>query len=252
MLTNEANVANEANDLTMDYVSSLISRREIAANTYEIRFTKPDGFSYRAGQFVNFGIEKAPYSDPKGMRRSMSLCSAPSEEDLRIAWRGSPSAFKRSLLEISIGNTFSIRGPFGHVGLPGEGSAIPLVFLSGGIGIATFRSLLRDNQSKGFPHGITLFDANRTESEIAWKDELPGWVGEKGRVIFTLTREDSPSWTGERGRIDESMIQRYVPDLGTPRFYIIGVTNMVKSLEALLLSMGVSPEKIVVEKFGDS
>jgi ferredoxin-NADP reductase len=65
---------------------------------------------------------------------------------------------------------------------------------------------------KQLPIKITMFDSNRNEQNIIYKDEFNEWVNTNKnlKIVFAITEEDgekqsstSSSWTHERGRIDK-------------------------------------------------
>jgi ferredoxin-NADP reductase len=63
----------------------LKGRQEIASGTMAFHFEKPQGFSYKAGQFADTTLVNPPEADLKGDTRGLSLASAPYEGDLMVA-----------------------------------------------------------------------------------------------------------------------------------------------------------------------
>ncbi|MFY9610772.1 MAG: hypothetical protein WAU45_19440 [Blastocatellia bacterium] len=70
-------------------------REEIAEGTAAFYFEKPEGFQFKAGQFLRFTLIDPPETDAEGDSRTFSIASAPHEEDLMIATRMRDTAFKR-------------------------------------------------------------------------------------------------------------------------------------------------------------
>jgi hypothetical protein len=110
-------------------------------------FTKPPGFAYTPGQFANFSLPRPAATDDAGMQRSFSIASAPYEDEIMIATRMRPSAFKRTLAAMPAGTRLAMEGPHGE--LVQEDDGRPAVFLAGGIGITPFLSMLRDAAHRG-------------------------------------------------------------------------------------------------------
>jgi ferredoxin-NADP reductase len=73
----------------------LLGREDVAESTMAFHFEKPDGFLYKAGQFVDFTLIDPPETDAEGNTRGFSLASTPYEQDLRIATRLRDTGFKR-------------------------------------------------------------------------------------------------------------------------------------------------------------
>ena len=67
------------------YKVKLKGRQEIASDTMGFHFEKPEGFSYKAGQFGDFTLANPPETDAEGNSRGFSLASAPYEDDLMVA-----------------------------------------------------------------------------------------------------------------------------------------------------------------------
>lgn len=93
--------------------------------------------------------------DERGLRRHLSITSSPSENDLSFATKLSKSAFKRTLRELSTGETIKIEKPMGRFVLEDE-MRDRLIFIAGGIGITPFRSIIRYNLDAQAGHAITL------------------------------------------------------------------------------------------------
>lgn len=68
----------------------------------------------------------------------------------------------------------NVTAPMGEFVLPLNYSN-PLVFLSGGIGVTPFRSMLKYATDSQLPVQITVFDANRNQINILYKTEFDEW-----------------------------------------------------------------------------
>ena len=64
------------------YKTKLKGRQEIAAGTMAFHFEKPEGFTYKAGQFADYTLINPSETDAEGNTRGFSLASAPYEDDL--------------------------------------------------------------------------------------------------------------------------------------------------------------------------
>src|SRR5919197_3380859 len=95
------------------YNVKLKSREEIAEGTMAFHFEKPEGFQFKAGQFLNLPLIDPPEADAEGNRRNFTIASAPEEDDLMIATRMRDTAFKRTLKQMPLGKESKIAGPSG-------------------------------------------------------------------------------------------------------------------------------------------
>lgn len=120
----------------------------------------------------------------------------------------------------------SITAPVGKFVLHSDYSR-PAVFLSGGIGVTSFRSMIKYATDGQLPLNITMFDSNRNQNNILYKEEFDEWVelNKNLKIIYTLAdgeteaqitqtsqSESKPSsdidWRGERGFIDKDVLTK--------------------------------------------
>ncbi len=240
----------------------LIDRVLVAENTVALFLSKPSGFSFVPGQHLELIIPHPIETDGGrlcphlwtggGNKRDFSLASAPYEKELVVAMRLRDSAFKRSLARIPLGDDLLIEGPFGSFRLHAD-TEKPAVFIAGGIGVAPFVSILRQEAHDGFSRRITFFYSNRRPEDAAFLKELQGLSQAQSTFMFVPTMTDLKDsqqvLVGEIGRISKDMIAKYIPDRATSLYYSAGSPAMVAAMEKLLMDTGVSPENIRTEEF---
>jgi ferredoxin-NADP reductase len=124
------------------YGSKLLSRVEVAEGTMAFHFEKPSQFDFKPGQSADVTLFNPPETDSEGNTRTFSIASSPFENQLMFATRMRDTAFKRSLKKVPLGTNAKIDLPMGSFTLL-KNSAKPAVFLSGGIGIRPFLSIVR-------------------------------------------------------------------------------------------------------------
>jgi ferredoxin-NADP reductase len=122
------------------FETPLVGRELVADRTMSFHFTKPDDWSYRAGQFIDITLIDPPETDAEGNLRGFSISSAPREGVITITTRLRDTAFKRALQAVPLGTIVKVEGPFGDLRL--HHALRPAVLLAGGIGITPFRSIL--------------------------------------------------------------------------------------------------------------
>jgi ferredoxin-NADP reductase/nitrite reductase/ring-hydroxylating ferredoxin subunit len=221
---------------------------------------------HTAGQFAFFDIGGV-YNDPKGPIRHFTISSSPTENFIMFSTRIRDSPYKKRLSNLEEGAKVKVRGPEGQFVLHQDYSK-PAVFLSGGIGVTPFRTMIKYATDKQLPVKIVMFDSNRNVSNILFKREFDDWanINKNLKIIYTISegedehrREKSSSsssakndWKGEYGRIDKAMILKYVDtnELNNSIFYICGPPGMLKAMQALLQEqLEIPKERIKVEEF---
>ena len=224
----------------------------LCKGTTAFYFERPNGFEFRAGQFVNLTLLDTAETDLEGTTRSLSLASAPLERDLMVAMRNRDTAFKRAIHKLPAGSSILFQGPFGDFTLHRD-TARPAVFLAGGIGITPFRSMLRHATTMQSLHRIFLFYANRRPEEVAFFEELRNLeqVNPNFRLITTITQPSNPTPKGvtESGYFTVKILEKWIPDLRTPIFYLAGPPGGVTSMRLTLNAAGVPDDEIRTEEF---
>lgn len=234
------------------YTVKLKQVREVAEDTLALHFEKPEGFTFKPGQFVECKLIDPPETDEEGSGRAFSLANAPHEPDLMVATRLRDSAFKRVLQSLKPGATLELEGPFGSFSLHNK-TQTPAVFLTGGIGITPVRSIILNALHRRQAHRIVLFYANRRPEDAAFLEELntPREAEPHYTYVPTMTQADqsASNWQGETGRINRDMLEKYLDDLTAPIYYLDGPAGMVNAMHRMLNEAGVDDDDIRTEEF---
>jgi ferredoxin-NADP reductase len=234
------------------YRIKLKRREEVAEGTVAFFFQKPEGFQFKAGQFLRFNLIDPPETDAEGNLRTFSIASAPHEEDLMFATRMRDTAFKRVIKSMPPGSEIEAKGPYGRMTLH-EDAARPAVFLTGGIGITPFRSIALEATHCGAAHRLRLFYSNRRPEDAAFLGELKRLEAINPNYRFTPTMTSAAGsklpWTGENGYVNVEMLARFIDDLQAPVYYVAGPGGLVIAMQKTLTDAGVNEADIRTEEF---
>jgi len=215
-------------------------------------FEKPEGFTYKAGQFADYTLVDPSETDPEGNIRGFSLASAPYENDLMSATRMRDTAFKRVLKTMEIGAGLVIDAPYGSFTLHNN-TKIPAVFLTGGIGVTPVRSIVLQAAHDNLTHAIFLFDSNRRPEDAAFLGDLMEAQEKNPNFTFvgTMTEMENSGqdWDAETGLITKEMLSKYISDLTAPIYYLCGPAAMVTAMRKILNEAGVDDDNIRTEEF---
>ena len=116
---------------------------------------------------------------------------------------------------------------------------------------------------KQLPVKIVMFDSNRDQANILYKNEFDECLNRNKnlKIIYTITAEEeqgqgqalaSSNWKGERGIINKTMLTKYLTasELDNSVFYICGPPGMLKAMQNLLQDdLHIPKENIKVEEF---
>ena len=216
---------------------------------------------YTAGQYAFFDIGGVN-NDPKGPIRHFTIASSPTENFIMLSTRIRDTPYKKRLSSLEERAKVKVRGPQGNFVLH-EDYSKPAIFLSGGIGVTPFRSMIKYATDKQLPIKIIMFDSNRDEKNILYKNEFDAAANSNQnlRIIYTISEEEkgqpeqissSNKWEGERGRIDKAMLAKYLSDddIKNSIFYTCGPPGMLKAMQKLLKDeLHIPKERIMIEEF---
>jgi glycine betaine catabolism B len=233
-----------------DVISFKFARGDASGNS---RSQQKQYLNYKAGQYsiLNLGTN----DDPEGPVRSFTIASSPTEKGfILISTRIRDTPFKKKLATLEIGSLATISAPMGKFVLHDDYSK-PAVFLSGGIGVTPFRSMIKYAIDKQLPIKITMFDANRNQANTIYKGEFDSWleINKNLKIIYTVSEvEASIEWRGEKGFINKTILEKYLnsSEIESSIFYICGPPAMITTMKDLLQNeLAVPKERIKIEEF---
>jgi ferredoxin-NADP reductase len=225
------------------FKTALIETVPRTPGTLSLRFLRPEGFDYIAGQW--FTLTLASAGEP--LVSHFTFSSSPTEPFLEFTTRLSGSAFKNTLLELKPGDEVEMEGPYGGFVLK---DAERMAFLIGGIGVTPLRSMLRFLDDTHVNRTIVVFYGSMTEDGIVFREELEAIAGRLPgvRIVHVLaTPEDS--WTGYRGFIRAEVIRAELGDPTEWTFYVCGPPPMIAPMRALLTELEIPSKQAVFESF---
>lgn len=217
--------------------TNYIGKTHLASDIWEFRLQKPEAYQYIPGQYTAFTFVQ-PLADPRGQSRTMSLTSCPDDTYLAFATRvpEQPSPFKRRLAELDRGDELLIDTAIGDLILP-RPIDTSLVFVAGGIGIASYISMLRHLEKTSDKRTVHLLYAVRTLEEKIFCDQIK-------RFPFASYEEYvSPD------RLHAEAILQTPQDKSNTLYYLSGTEHFVEELRADLLTAGLSDTQIVFDYF---
>ena len=229
--------------------ATVAEKREVAKGTLLVLFAVDEYPDYRPGSYFWVELPSRGHEDEKGLRRHISHVTSPTETGVvGLATRLRDTAFKRTLAEIEVGAEVEVEEPKGSFLLP-EDTGAEYVFIAGGIGITTFRSMLRYIADKRLPYWVTLVYSNRDRESSAFLDELEELEQRIDGLRVILTMTDDAGWDGETRRLDADVLRDLLGSLDGKQFLVAGPPEMTESVSDSLLAAGVQDERVLASKF---
>jgi ferredoxin-NADP reductase len=228
----------------------LLGRHELSKDVYELTFAPDQPFRYQAGQYVELTL---PHNRPdsRGNRRSFTIASSPTEQNVRLAMKFSTpsSSFKTSLATMQAGSYVYGSQIAGEFLLPKDVKT-KLLFVAGGIGITPFRSMLQYLVDTQQQRDIALLYVVSDSQAFIYTDVLHMAVQFGLKTVYILSGSNIPAdWRGELGNITKELLTRTVPDYKGRRCYISGPNQMVTATHKALTSAGIKRKHIKTDYF---
>ncbi len=207
--------------------------------------------SFTAGQWVYLHLLNQDGSS--WGRAAFSIASAPSESKERIQLSIKiEKDFTKKAGQLQPGDVVGIQGPFGVFVLPEQ--APKLVMFAGGIGIAPFRSMIREILARQLPIEMVLFNSNSFIEDAVYFEELDDFARQSTafKAVNTLTGGDvSSEWMGETGRFNQAMFDKYCTDMPGTVYMMCGPEAFMESVKEVLTAKGIDVKtRLKKELFG--
>jgi ferredoxin-NADP reductase len=226
------------------FFATLSKKKEIADHVIELKFSKPEGFEYKAGQFVQFYIPQ----EEKSVLRSYSISSIPADNYLefciKIVEGGVGSTY---LAQMNIEDKIELSGSKGHFVL--NSNAISHMFVATGAGLAPIMGMIREElESNASKKQLHLLFGVRSEKNIFWNDKLDELTKKYENFSYDIClsrAEDIASCKAVEGRVTANLPK----SLSETDFYLCGSAEMVMEVRSLAIERGANAKDIHFEIF---
>ena len=233
----------------MIFTSTLLEKMARGTGTASFRFSRPQEYSFQAGQFFLITIPS-----PDGpLTHQFSHSDSPTEGHIELTPRLTGSPFKNALDALPAGVEVEVEGPFGVFLF--KYAEPRIAFLTGGIGITPIRSMLRylaDTGGTGRIEGqeLVLFYGSMTEDGIVYREELDEYVGKiQGLRVIPVIANPTEPWTGHGGFITADILSAELSDPLSYTYYIVGPPPMVAAMQKIMEALAVPAGQIMIEGF---
>lgn len=209
-------------------------------DTNTLVFSQQEGegkFIFEAGQYLNLFID--------GVSKMYTISSAPHEKDICISIKKQRN-FSVKLHDLKIGDEIQYLGPFGFLTLTDiddEKRKNDLVFISAGIGITPFFSILKSEKESGFKNKISLFYSNKNQENTIFHNQFEKISNE------TDAFEINHYWSELENRMSIEKIKNRLDDLKNKTYLICGPIKFVEEFWKELKDRGVEEDDIHTESF---
>jgi len=221
-------------------------------------FEPTSRYRYEAGQYA---VIEVPHASPdsRGIARTMTLSSSPHETLLSFTikiYATGGSTFKQKLLTLQPGETVTIFDALGDLVLPLD-AAVPLVFVAGGVGIASYVGMVKWLLHNRDARTVSLFYAVSHESEQVLLKPFNEYA-QVGKVRQQLHVSRKP-YLRHEAAVDNTTVDTIshrlaasdiLPQITADALlYISGPEVMVESIRSQLVTAGIPNQRIIYDYF---
>ncbi len=206
------------------------------------------GIDFQAGQYVNLEIPAV------GGTRAFSIANPPQEGDhVELQIRRVPGGQGTGWVHdhLKLGDPVRFSGPYGRFFVR-KSRGGPLLFLAGGTGVSSPRSMILDLLTEGYAAPITLVHGVRTAADLYGREEFEALAAIHGnfRYVPALSAEPAESaWKGERGFVHEAAIRLFDGNFEGQTAYLCGPPPMIEASIGALMRGRLFEKCIFTERF---
>ena len=225
----------------------VVKREDITADLLLMWLEKPEGYTFKAGQYCTIGAE--------GIERAYSISSGPHEEAIELFVELVPlptGVLTPKLWEMRVGDRVTIR-PRAKGIFTFKPTFPNQLLVSTVTGVVPYISFLRDYLHRGLEgHHFYLLQGASYQDEFTYRDELEGLAGRHPNMLTyvpTVSRPaDAPNsgWQGETGRVN-TIVERCAERFGlAPEdtlVYACGHPGMIEDVKERMIPRGFKVEE---------
>ena len=248
----EADVEEEQDALNLpveDYTGTVVRMEDLTPTIKGIWLEVPGaGIEFQAGQYLNLNI---PGVD---IPRAFSLANPPSERNIiELNVRHVPDGQATTYLheQLRPGDTLAFTAPLGRFFVR-KSAPEPMLFLAGGSGLSSPKSMVLDLLESGDTRAITLIYGARNQAELYYYDLFRDLAATHDNFHYLAALSEAPDtdeWSGPRGFVHELAEQHFDNRFAGHKAYLCGPPPMVDSCITSLMRGRLFEEHIFMENF---
>lgn len=207
-----------------------------------------DGISFQAGQYINLHLPGI------AQPRAFSLANSPSQKrmielNVRLVPGGEATGYIHTKLKE--GARVELSGPYGRFfvrrSAPGN-----LLFLAGGTGLSSIKSMIFDLLEKVESRRITLVYGARNRSELYYDELFRDLAGRYANFTYIPALSEPPAgdgWGGETGFVHEVAARHFNSDFRGDKAYLCGPPVMIDACITALMRGRLFERDMYMERF---
>lgn len=213
-----------------------------------LKIQQAGGIDFQAGQYVNLNLPEEIGS------RAFSIASIPaSSNEIELNIRKIPGGVGTAYIhdQLKEGDSISFSGPYGRFFVK-KSADMPMIFMAGGSGLSSPRSMIVELLEEGCELPITLIYGQRSLAELYYHDEFLALAEKYPNFTYIPTLSDAENttdWTGEVGFVHDAAQRAFNGDFSGNKAYLCGPPLMIDACINTLMQGRLFERDIYTEKF---
>ena len=247
----EIEIDTDSRNLPVRDYRGIVSRIEKLTPTIKgiwIKLDNDEVLDFQAGQYVNLQLP-----DDIGIR-AFSLANPPStgneiELNIRLVPGGVCTGWIHS--QLKVGEKLRLTGPYGRFFVH-KSAKLPSLFMAGGSGLSSPRSMILDLIGEGSELPITLVHGARNRQELYYHDEFVALAARHPNFTYVPALSDEAAdsdWQGFRGFVHDAAKAHFDNDFRGRKAYLCGPPIMIEACITTLMQGRLFERDIYTEKF---
>lgn len=232
-----------------DYVGTVSRTQMVTPDIKAIWVMLPGaGMDFQAGQYVNVTL---PGIDGT---RAFSIASSPAEPKLiELHVRLVPGGLGTTWIHENLkeGDSVQFTGPLGRFYVR-RSAEKPLIFLAGGSGLSSPKSMILNLLESGYEEQITLLHGARRPHDLHFSDLFRELETQHDNLRYVPTvsqPEYADDWSGETGYVHDVATRLFGGKFSGHQAYLCGPPGMIDAAVTALMQGRLFERDIFMEKF---
>ena len=218
--------------------------------TFRLEYPKDRAFNFYPGQFMMVSFPNDPEIK---YGRAYSIASSPENRKYLEFALDKVAKFTEKMFSLKGGEVLKLKGPYGKFYFD-ENVRNNLLLAAGGTGITPLIGIIRYSADKKLSNKIKFLYSVKEPELIIYRKELESLKSKNRNFDYSVTitrpEESSEEWGGRTGRIDVDFLKENMENAKEIICFLCGPNEFVKSVIAMLESLGVSKEQIRTDVWG--
>ena len=231
-----------------DFTGTVSRLEHLTADIVGIWLTTDTAVEFQAGQYLNLHVPGV------ARPRAFSFANSPADPhtvELHVRLVPDGEATPKLHRDLAVGDQLRFAGPYGRFFVR-RSAEKPMLFLAGGSGLSSPKSMILDLLETGCEQPITLIHGVRTAADVYFDELFRGLEVEHPNFSYVpaLSADDGTSgWDGEVGFVHEVAQRRFDDSFKGLSAYLCGPPPMIDACIGALMKGRLFERDIFTERF---